>query len=224
MDDQQADEDEDLNDDQNDDDYSNSTEVAITAAKSSPLLNLSSAEVSAMSATDITDLTSQNPGMLLLSRLIQQTVQPTIDNLQHQLTAAQQAAATNAASNAELVQQFNQMQLATNQTARQVAELHNRSSIAELRQLAKEFRDNRREYEKEYGHLQSLQETHQLEPTNNSIPTQIQRQQKIVERLYSDMHEVLATLQRQCSGYGLPLSDYVSSEDANLLTQSSHEG
>ena len=207
-----------------DDDYSTSTEVAITAAKSSPLLSLSSAAVGAMTDTEVTYLTHQHAGMQLIQRIILSSVQPAIAGLQSQLNEAHEIITKQAQAHDDIVSQFQQMQMSAQQTSAQILDLHTKSSAAEMRQLAKEFRDNRRAYETARGDLEDLRDQLNEEPTNLTLKKRVQRNGEAVNKLYTDMRNVLHTLQEQCTSCGLQISNFVSTEDANLLTQVSHDG
>ena len=209
--------------DSDDDDYSASTEVAISAAKSSPLLNISSDTVVAMSDADVSVITKQHAGLQLIERLILSSVQPAISGLQSQLSEAQTIIAQQAQAHEEIVNKFQQLQLATQQTSSQILELHNQSSNAELRQLAKEFRENRRAYDTAQADLEELKYQVNDEPTNNSLQRRARKAEELAMKLFADMRSVLQVLQQQCNSAGQAISLYINAEDANILTQTTHE-
>ena len=46
---------------------------------------------------------------------------------------------------------------------------------------------------------------------------------ELVMKLFTDMHDVLQVLQQQCNSVSQAISLYIYAEDANILTQSTHE-
>jgi hypothetical protein len=109
-------EDDDENAVEDKDDYSSSAEVALTVAKSSPLLTISSEAVGAMTATDVTELTRQHAGMQLIQKIILSSVQLALADLQSQSTGAHQIINEQALAHESIVAQFQQMQVPAQQT------------------------------------------------------------------------------------------------------------
>jgi len=169
-----------------------STVAVITAAKASPLLNLTSSDVHELSDEAVVHLGDSDAGMQLIERMIKTSfavsVQPTIQDLQAQIRSTQQLAAN-----------------------------------ADLRQLAQEFRSNRRAHQESSSTLEDLIADSQATDAPPSINRQITRAQFKTQKLRQDMMNVLNTLHDGCTRYGLDINDFVTREDSDLLTQLIHE-
>jgi hypothetical protein len=219
-----VDEEEDEDDDDDDLSYSNSTEVAISAAKGTPLLNLSSAEVGAMTESDVNELTLQHAGMQLIQKMIISSVQPAMQSLQTQLTEAHEIITRQAQAHEDIVNQFQQLQVSAQHTSTSITELHARSNAVELRELAKEFRELRRTFQSAQADHEDLEADLSKDPDNSNLQRRTKRAEVHAQKIYADMQNVLITLNNQCNTYGQLINNFVQQEDINLLTQSSHVG
>jgi hypothetical protein len=211
-------------DDDDDDLYSNSTELAISAAKGTPLLNLSSAEVGAMTESDVNELTLQHAGMQLIQKMIISSVQPAMQSLQTQLTEAHEIIARQAQAHEDIVNQFQQLQVSAQHTSTSITELHARSNAVELRELAKEFRELRRTFQSAQADHEDLEADLSKDPDNSNLQRRTKRAGVHAQKIYTDMQNVLITLNNQCNTYGQLINNFVQQEDIDLLTTSSHVG
>ena len=115
------------------------------------------------------------------------------------------------------------MQLSAQQTSASITDLHNRSTVVELRELAKEFRGIRRDYDQAKGEHEDLMADLAADPSNSNLQRRTNRAEDKVKSLYTDMHNVLHTLKSQCISYGQSITTFVQQEDADLLTQICHD-
>jgi len=193
-----SDDDEDDNDDLGDEDDpsdSPSTVAVISAAKSSPLLNLSSTAVHNLSPTELVQLGDSDPGVLLIQRMVQATlissVQPSMVELQSKLEHAQTAAVRTELQ--QLAQEFR-----TNRRAHHAAA----GTVEDLTSLLSD----------PSGSVNVGQTQRQLSRAQDALQT-----------LEKDMLSVLKALNDKCMHYCLNIGEYISQEETHLLERIIHE-
>lgn len=197
QDDDSDDEEDDDNDtgDEEDPSESPSTVAVISAAKSSPLLNLTSSAVNNLSPSELVQLGDSDPGVLLIQRMVQasliSSVQPSMAELQSKLEHAQTAAVRTEIQ--QLAQEFR-----NNRRAHHTA-------VGNVEDLASLLSDP--------------------SGSVNVGLTQRQhaRAQDALQTLEKDMLSVLKALHDKCMHYGLIIGDYISQEDTHLLDRINHE-
>ena len=181
--------------DEDDPSASSSTVAVISAAKSSPLLNLSSTAVHNLSTTELVQLGDSDPGVLLIQRMVQATlissVQPSMVELQAKLEHAQTAAVRTEIQ--QLAQEFRNNRRAHHAAAGTVED------------------------------LTSLLSDPSGSVNVGLTQRQLARAQDALHTLEKDMLSVLKALNDKCMHYGLIIGEYISQEDTHLLERIPHE-
>ena len=110
-----------------------------------------------------------------------------------------------------------------NDLQQRLASTQNLAANAELRQIAQEFRSNRRAYTNAANDLEDLAVAIQSPDASPQVRRQHARAETSLKDLHNDMMNVLSSLRDQCARYELDIHDFISPEDANLLGQEYHE-
>jgi hypothetical protein len=170
-----------------DEDYtqseSPSTIAVMSAAKASPLLNLTSEVVNKLSNSEVAAICDSDPGLIFIQRMTQSTVISSIDRT---VTS---------------------------------------SVKAELQQLAQEVRKSRRALLVAEGIVEDLVLSYSDAGDSGpsaSLQRQHARATTALDNLRTDMNSVLRTLYGKCTLHGLDICDFISQEDANLLSLPTH--
>ena len=213
--------------DKGDDDGSsdaNSDVVALKSVKQSPIFSLNSSEIQDMSSDELVGMTQDNPGMQLVQRLIdaslQASIQPTLHALQTQLSATSNALQTQQEINEDLTSKLNEMSITSSTTAKSIEDIRTSVADSSLRTLARDYRQVKNDYE-------AAMDIINLYVSPDGMSSQEQRELALAraksQRLHVTMQNMVIHLQQECQRYSVSINHYIPAEDVDHFLTQTHE-
>jgi hypothetical protein len=159
----------------------------------------------------------------VLQELIQQTIQPSLRSFQRELDASKAALESQKSINTDLIARMEALTTASTSQSADMAQFNQKVVQADLRSIAKEYRDIKHKYTQARDDLEELQIEAAEAPGDPKLTRRVTKAQKATEELYRDMHGVLSSLAQQCAMAKLSITDFIPAEEAASLTQTAHE-